>query len=433
MRARLAVLWLNVWESFWFIPALMTLVSLVLAVLVVNLDERLNVAALPGLGWVYGGSADGARSMLAAIAASTLGVAGTAFSITIAALALASGQMGPRLLDQFTRDHGNQVALGTFVATFAYALMVLRTIRSSQEGLFVPHLAVTLGLGLALLSLGVLIYFIHHIAGAIKVGHVIRSVADDLERVIEKQFAPEGRREQTAPHRTEETPHVLRATTQGYVQAIDLNGLVRVARKREGVIHLRVRPGNFVFSGMPVAHLSSPLFRDMPGEIVIGARRTAWQDVEFAAWQLVEIAVRSLSPAINDPFSAITCLDYLGAALCRVSGRSFPPSEHFSGGALRLTVPVTDYDGLTDVMFHQIRQNGGDHPAVMVRMLEVLTRVSECEGLEQRQRTLQRHAELIMQIQEQGTWVEADRQDLQERYRRFHQVAWGQGTAAPTG
>jgi hypothetical protein len=123
VKARLTVFGQTVTGSFWFLPALITLGAAALAVGAVNLDERVNIGALRGLGWVYTGSADGARSMLAAIAAAALGVAGTVFSITIAVLVLASGQMGPRLLERFMRDRGNQVTLGVFLATFAYALL----------------------------------------------------------------------------------------------------------------------------------------------------------------------------------------------------------------------------------------------------------------------------------------------------------------------
>ena len=160
MRGRLVALWANLQGSFWLLPTVMVGLAVVLAEGAVNADERVTPETLRAFSWVYGGSADGARSMLGAIAGSVIGVAGTTFSITIAALSLASNQMGPRLLEHFTRDRGNQLTLGTFIATFAYTLLVLRTVRGGDENPFVPHLAVTLGLLLALLSLAVLIYFI---------------------------------------------------------------------------------------------------------------------------------------------------------------------------------------------------------------------------------------------------------------------------------
>ncbi|MDL2344058.1 DUF2254 family protein, partial [Deinococcus sp. MIMF12] len=214
-------------DSFWFVPAVMVLAALVLAEQAVNVDERVGLAALRGLPWIYGGSADGARSILAAVSGSVIGVAGTTFSITIAALSLASSQMGPRLLEHFTRDRGNQFTLGTFIATFAYGLLVLRTVRGGDESPFVPHLAVTLALGLALLSLAVLIYFIAHIAGGINVGRVVRLVSDELVGTIEAQFPERGRPPAPAPLPADlGDAGEVRASGGGYLQALDVAGLL---------------------------------------------------------------------------------------------------------------------------------------------------------------------------------------------------------------
>lgn len=428
MKGKLTALWNGVRDSFWFVPAVMVLAALVLAEQAVNVDERVGLAALRGLPWVYGGSADGARSILAAISGSVIGVAGTTFSITIAALSLASSQMGPRLLEHFTRDRGNQFTLGTFIATFAYGLLVLRTVRGGDESPFVPHLAVTLALGLALLSLAVLIYFIAHIAGGINVGRVVRLVSDDLVGTIETQFPERGH--SPAPAATAGPTDLVhaqevRASGGGYLQALDVPGLLRLAGRHGAVIWLTVRPGQFVFPGMVVAHTAPAALRQVRAALVTGPRRTSSQDVEFAAQQLVEIAVRALSPGINDPFTAIAVLDHLGAALCRVSGREMPRREHALEGQVRLVIPVTDYGGLTDVMFHQIRQNGSGHPAVMLRLLEVLTTVAGQERDPGRQVHLARHAALTLRAALRETPEEADRRELEGRYRQFQATVRG--------
>ncbi|WP_019586095.1 DUF2254 domain-containing protein [Deinococcus apachensis] len=423
MSGRLVALWNSVQGSFWFLPAVMALGAALLAEGAVNVDERVSPGALRGFAWVYAGSADGARSMLGAIAGSVIGVAGTTFSITIAALSLASSQMGPRLLEHFTRDRGNQLTLGTFIATFAYALLVLRTVRSGDENLFVPHLAVTLGLGLALLSLAVLIYFIAHIAGGINVGHVIRLVSRELEGTIGEQFpGRDGPAPPTVPVPTEAPAEEVRARDGGYLQALDTRRLLRLARDQGAVIRLTVRPGDFVFPGMVVAHTSPAAVAGVRDSLVTGPRRTSRQDVEFTARQLVEVAVRALSPGVNDPFTAIAVLDHLGAALCQLSARDMPPGEFWADGKLRLVVPVTSYAGLTDVMFHQIRQNGASHPAVMLRLLEVLAAVAEQERAPERRASLRRHADLALRAALRETGEEADRRELEERHGRVLRV-----------
>ncbi len=167
-------------DAFWLRPALLVLACVLLGEASVWAERAGGNGFIIPDAWLYAGGEAGARSLLGAVAASTIGVAGTTFSITIAALSLASGQMGPRLLRNFVRDAGNQVALGVFLGTFAYALVVLRTVRSLEEGAFVPHLGVTGALLLALLCVATLVWFVHHIATGINVETVIATVHDDL-------------------------------------------------------------------------------------------------------------------------------------------------------------------------------------------------------------------------------------------------------------
>ncbi len=186
--ARLAQLWESLRTSYWFVPTVMTAGAVGLSFASVHLDQVVKAEWVRAVGWIWAGSPEGARQVLSTIAGSMITVAGVAFSITIVALTLASTQFGPRLLRNFVRDLGNQVVLGTFVSTFVYCLLVLRTVRGGDVAEFVPYLSVTLGVAFALASLGVLIYFIHHVSGAIQAEHLIASVADELEDAIERMF-----------------------------------------------------------------------------------------------------------------------------------------------------------------------------------------------------------------------------------------------------
>ena len=163
-------------ETFWLVPGLLTLLGVLAAVALVSIDRSQSLPSwLVDNAWVYNGGGTGARTLLGAIASSTIGVAGTVFSITIAALSLAAGQMGPRLLRNFTRDRGVQVTLGIFIGTFSYALMVLRSVRTQEEGAFTPHLSLTIGIVLALVCVAMLVYFVGHMAGRINVDTVVDS------------------------------------------------------------------------------------------------------------------------------------------------------------------------------------------------------------------------------------------------------------------
>jgi uncharacterized membrane protein len=172
--------WDRLRSSYWFIPSVMALIAISLSFATIAADTKFRDDMLREQGWIYTGGAEGARAVLSVIAGSIITVAGTTFSITIASLSLASAQFGPRLLHNFMRDTGNQVVLGTFISTFLYCLLVLRTIRGLEDNTYVPHLSVTLGVALAVASLGVLIYFIHHVAESIQVAHIIHVVGAEL-------------------------------------------------------------------------------------------------------------------------------------------------------------------------------------------------------------------------------------------------------------
>ena len=182
---RLRAAWETIRTTYWAVPSVMALTALALSVGMIQLDRTLTPKLLGTLSWVYTGGPEGARAVLSTIAGSMITVAGVTFSITIVALTLASQQFGPRLLRSFLRDLGNQIVLGTFVSTFVYCLLVLRTVRGNDDAQFVPHLAVTLGVVLAMLSLGVLIFFIHHVSTSIQASQIIASVAADLEASID--------------------------------------------------------------------------------------------------------------------------------------------------------------------------------------------------------------------------------------------------------
>ena len=422
MKARLEawIEWLG--DQFWLRPALIVLACIVLAQLGVWL-ETAHIAGYdpssPDKNWGYSGGAEGARALLSAVASSTIGVAGTTFSITIAALTLASGQMGPRLLRNFTRDARNQVVLGIFLGTFAYALMVLRTVRTVQESPFVPHLAITGAIGLALLSIATLVWFVHHIATGINVETVVDAVHGDLCDAVNARTLDVADVQPPA-----ETPRgaPVAATEGGYLQALDVDGLADWAHEHRVVVALRVRPGDYVPSGFPVAYLSAGV-ENAGGAIgralTYGRRPAALQDLEYSVRQLVEIAVRALSPGINDPMTAGSVLDHLGDALCRVAPRHLPTGAVAREGRVVLVHPVTDYDGLCDAMLHMIRQNAAGSVHVLARMLDVLARVVEVERLTDRVAVLTRHTDLVIVAARRDVPDPDDLADLEERYRRF--------------
>lgn len=426
MNSRLRAWLETVGDQFWLRPAIIVLACLGLGQLAVWLETARIAgydASSSDANWGYSGGAEGARALLGAVASSTIGVAGTTFSITIAALSLASGQMGPRLLRNFTRDARNQIALGIFLGTFAYALIVLRTVRTVEETTFVPHLAVTGAILLAMLSVATLVWFVHHIAASINVESVVVAVHHDLCDAIEKHSLEtadvEGRL--TIP----ESGNVA-LSGSGYLQAVDTDSLADWAHEQGILVSLRVRPGDYVPARFPVAHVSSMVdgaAEALEKGLTFGRRPAALQDLEYAVRQLSEVAVRALSPGINDPFTAGGVVDHLGDALCQLAPRHLPNGTTAREGRIVLVQPVTSYAGLCDAMLHMIRQNAASSVHVLVRMLDVLTRVAEVERRTSRRDELRRHADLVMAAARRDVAEPADLADLQERHRRFEAVA----------
>ncbi len=425
MTARIRKLLSDLSETFWLVPGLLVVGGVLAAVGFVSLDRSGIVPQwLIDSAWLYGGGATGARTLLGAVASSTIGVAGTVFSITIAALSLAAGQMGPRLLRNFTRDRGNQITLGAFLGTFSYALMVLRSVRTPAEGEFVPHLSLSVGILLAFVCVATLVFFVGHMAGRINVDTVIELVSEDVRSAVQR-LTTDAQPPAPPPADFWHNAVPVADPRRGYLQQLDENGLANWAAEHETAIRLLVRPGNYVFPGAPIALMTPPA--EGAGSAIrnataLGPQQVGSVDLEFAVRQLVEVAVRALSPGINDPHTAMSVLDRLGAALCDVAPLYLPTGVWLRDGWPALVVPGIEYDGLTDAMFHMIRQNAARSPAVLIRLLEVLTSVVSCEHDATRVAALRRHADLVLGDAERNISTPPDLGDIRKRHERFTSV-----------
>ncbi len=231
MKARARALWEKLRGSYWFLPTVLALLAVLLSFGCLALDERVQPTVLNFQGWVYSGGPEGARAVLATIAGSIITVAATTFSVTIAVLSMAAGQFGPGLLRNFLRDRPNQAVLGTFVATFLYCLLVLRTVRGTDQETYVPHLSVTVGVMLAIVCVGALIFFIHHTAESIQVSHMIDKIGWELDDAVRRLFPGEVAKDATAVDCPEGAPRSVLAKATGYIQEIDADTLVTVTSR----------------------------------------------------------------------------------------------------------------------------------------------------------------------------------------------------------
>jgi uncharacterized membrane protein len=424
-------------SSYWFVPAAMSLMAMALSTLMLYLDQRFANQSPADAWWLYGGGAEGARVVLATIATAMISVTSVVFSITIVALTLAAGQFGSRVLRNFMRDRGNQITLGTFIATFVYAMLVLRTVRGGDEAGFVPSLTMSVGILLVFLSVGVLIYFIHHVANSIQAETVVGSIARETEEAIEQLFPVAIGREDPGKDRPEAgkqggacLPTVfdvdakaVRALRADHLQVIDDESLMDLAVEHDLVIRLRARPGDFVVQGRIVAHvwkdgdLEPELLDEVREVFVLGRSRSLQQDAEFGILQLVEVAVRALSAGINDPFTAMYCVDRISSLLAHLATRTFPAAERFDDdGRLRVVADTTSFSGFVDSGFNQIRQNAGRSTAVLIRMLEALASIGAQASTCEQRRVLERHAALVLQEGLSHNPPEPDRRDLERAH-----------------
>ncbi|MGZ6993733.1 MAG: DUF2254 domain-containing protein [Acidimicrobiia bacterium] len=420
--------------TLWFVPSLLVLASVALFAVTYALDRAADAGNLDVPSWVNSGSADAARTILTAIAAAIITVVGVVFSVTIRALTRASTQFGPRMLRNFIRDRGTQVTLGIFVATFVFSVLALGSVTSEADSSFVPHISVTVALALTLLDLGVLIYFIHHVATSIQLTAVVYGIARDLDRALDDlglQMSRSGPAPTSAPSlvssaellRRLDTEGVeLPTTSSGYLQAIGHERLVRIAAANDAVVRMAHRPGHFVVRGRPLAVVWPP--EAVPAIAVaferaqaIGPHRTLQQDLQFAIDQLVEISLRALSPAVNDTFTALTCIDWLGDALCKLTAIGIPDGIHYDDqGRVRLVEVPISYERAVDRAFDKIRQSARSMPAVGIRQLENLAKIAEYTSDEAQTRIILRQAEMILRAADEAVPEPYDRADVRAAY-----------------
>ena len=427
--------------NLWLVPAVEVLIAVLLFAGTYALDRAAYNGVFRVPGWAISGSADAARQILTAIAAAIITVVGVVFSIVIVALTLTSTQFGPRMLRNFIRDRGTQLTLGTFVATFVYAILALGSIGQGARGNFVPHISITVMLVLMVADLAVLIYFLHHIAVQIQLPQVIAGIAGDLAQAIELQAGDPavgaGAQLATLLIADMDGPGgEVAAPRSGYLQYIQHRTLVRIATEKGAVIHVRYRPGHFLVQGHPYATVwpasaAEQVARELARAHITGPYRTLAQDVSFGIDQLVEICIRALSAAVNDTFTALTCIDWIGDSLCKVTGRWQPTRVYRdAAGAVRLIATETTYERLVQRAFEKVRQAGHGMPAVLIRQLDALAKIMERAVAPEDRQLLLDQAAMIERLSAASVGEQSDRDDISRAHQRVLDVHAGLAAAS---
>ncbi|MGC2856402.1 DUF2254 domain-containing protein [Novispirillum sp. DQ9] len=421
MVARLRVMWETVRTGLWFVPLVMSVLAAALAgsLLTQPLSEEFSTW------WLYRGTGQDASALLATLLAALIPMAALLVSITMVVLTLAAGQLGPRLIRNFMSDIQTQMTLGLFMATIVYLLIILGELREDMEPGAVPRLAVSVGMFLVLASVAALLFFVHMLARAIISDTMIGRIGADLDEAVDKQLPTRPERWTPDSVRPQGPARSLAAQRNGYVQTVDYDHLVKRAADLDVVVELLFRPGHYLVKGthhILVWGAEEAVERaghSLRKEVILGDQRNAAQDLEFSARQLVEIALRALSPGINDEFSAIAAIDRLGGCLAGVIGR---PGMHRvlcdPDGKPRLIRPVSSFAGLCGAAFDQIRQASGGHPAVQMRLIEIVGALLSLAERPGERQVLVLHLDMVLESARRGTPEPWDLKALEERHRK---------------
>lgn len=434
MITRIKTLWLDIKTSFWFLPSLMIIAAIILAFDLLLLEKIISVDNDFFYGFFFLLGADGARTFLSTIAASTITIASITFSITIVVLNLASTQFGPRLIRNFMQDRDIQAVLGFYTATFIYCLLLLRSVGTGESGEALPTIAVLFAAVLAIANVWILVFFIHHVAKSIQVDEVISSVSNELIERVDAFFSEEVKFQDHRRIPDKETEsiedlahfytHPLKANRRGYIQCIEYQRLFSLSEDNDITLKIFCRAGDHVVKNQTLGMIYSKDIFD-PEEIdaflqslIISTQRTPLQDIEYSVDQLVEIAVRALSPGINDPFTAVACIDRLGSAISHIFSKEMPSATLYNdNNKLRIERKVVNNLGIVDACFNQIRQNGYSVVAVSTRLMETLTKIAEQSRFPEQRQALYVHANDLYVISSNTFSSKRDKEDLFERYK----------------
>jgi len=428
-------LWSNLRSSFWFMPSLIVLAGIALAVVLIEADSTGSDQWLAQWPRLFGAGPEAARGMMSTIAGSMMSVVGVTFSMILVVLTLASSQYTSRILRNFMRSRITQVVLGIFAGIFTYCLIVLRTIRGGDEGAFVPSLAVFFGFALALGGVVTLMFFIHHIASSIQASSIIASVAQETIASIDRLFPQklgqgpgEDDDDQWRHPLSERNWRTVPAKQSGYIQSVDNAALLRLASERKAIVRMAHGIGEFVVRG---TMLASVALEEPPDEETIAAlqatfsisrHRTVDQDAAFGIRQIVDVALKALSPGINDTTTAVMCVDYLTTILARIAPREIPSSYRYEDGELRVIAMGPSFESLLADSFDQIRSNAKGDVAIMLRMLGALQTIAGLTTIPHRRRALGDQMRWIAELADRTLDSTHDRERIDTRLEGVYEA-----------
>lgn len=404
---KLQKLLISIRSSLWFFPALAVLIFAALALGLLEVDRQIGKHLHQWWPRLFSTDAEGARSMLSAIAGSIATITGVAFSITIVALVLASNQYTSRVLRTFMRDRATQLTLGVFVGAYIYCLIVLRMLAGSGGELATPLSALG-GLVLAVVSVGFFIFFVHHISSSIQASEIAAAITRETLGIIDRLIpekctgADDDEAVSSAVNQLDWQP--VPARTMGYIQTVDVKSLSALAKRHGVIVRMERGVGDFVAPNLSMLSFSGPANLETSAlEVLdkcctVDSYRTIEQDPSFGIRQLVDIALKALSPAINDTTTAVTCIEYLSVILIYISQRHMPPLQCDEQGVLRVIKKTPCFDQLVALAFNQILENAAGNTEILIRLANAVAQIASVTTLAKRKAVLRQWIETIEEV-----------------------------------
>jgi len=424
--------------QLWAVPAVFAVMATGLAYLLLGHGHHLMPPGDSAGSLFYSGTPGTARDLLSSLLSGLMTMTSMVVSITFVILALAANQLGPRLIAIFMADRQIQSVLGLFVGTVLYVILVLRTLDDSLDPDGAHHVAVTMASLLTILCLLAILFYVHKIARSIIADAVVREISAELRENLQEILPEEPVPDVPGPDGPDPAwdgpawdgpAWPIPAGTAGYLQVVDHESLLEIACEQGIRIDVRVRAGQYLLrhGRHMVVHAPSPpapeLRKALQAGLILGTERTPAQDPEHGIRQLVEIAVRALSPGINDPFTAETVVDRLGASFEEAFGRGTQPRVlRDKQGTARLHVARSEIAGLLDAAFHPIRQAAGAYPAILIRIADVIADLAAGIRNEDQRDGLMEQLARLAETGAIGRFTPRDRQDIEARIDQARQA-----------
>lgn len=417
--------------QLWPVPTLAVALAVILGTVLPALDAAVDGQLPESVAvFLFSGGPEAARSVLQAISGSLITVTSLTFSLTVVTLQLASSQFSPRLLRTFSSDRFVHGTLALFLAAFAFALTVLRSVRGESDGtrLFVPEISVTVAFVLAIASVIGLVLFLAHLTREIRVETMMRRVNVETQETIDRVFPGSRPMPGPGPDPVSET-FLINSTSSGFLITFDKDGLMQAAENSGALIRIDREPGSSLVEGVPFATawpaeagtaltpaVIEKLTDDVNAAVSTGFERTNVQDVGFGFRQLVDVAVRALSPGINDPTTAVHVIGHLSVLLCRLAERN-PGPDHFTDkdGRMRVVVSLPKLKDLLDMAMNQPRQYGASDPVVAGRLLALLQELTWCDRKNQYRSEILDHLDRMRSAIVAADYSPAERRSLLEQ------------------